>query len=172
MINLRIVMVILAFLAGLLASNMLATQGFSTPTYTDGFEFPTTIIGGSVMPTDTPQDRVSEEQIIVLHDKVVLDIENAEWSTFTPTKSMMPVIDTGANAIQVQPQPGCTDIELGDIVSYESKYAEGTVIHRIVAKGEDEQGLFFIAKGDSNPTPDPGKIRCDQILRVLVAIIY
>ncbi|MFC1647857.1 signal peptidase I [Nanoarchaeota archaeon] len=171
--NLRIIMVMLAFLAGILAMNLYTSvSGFSTPTFTGGFEFPSSITGSAGTAMKMPKDRVEERQIGVFQDKVVIDIQNAEWSTFTPTKSMLPIIDQGANAIQVKPQEGCFDIEVGDIISYESKYADGIIIHRVVMVNEDDEGTYFIAKGDSNPSQDPGKIRCNQILRVLIAVIY
>lgn len=169
--NLRILMVVFAFIAGIVTSSIITASGFSTPIYTDGFEMPLTV-GFATKNVEMPSDRIKESQIHVLNDKVILDIENPEWSAFTPTKSMVPIIDTGANAIQVKPQSDCTDIEVGDIISYKSDYADGTIIHRVVGKEQDEDGIYFVAKGDNNPTNDPGKIRCDQILRVLVAIVY
>jgi len=119
----------------------------------------------------SPQDHIPERDIAVYGDRVVLDIQGAQWSTFTDTNSMDPVLDKGANAIQIVPQT-TDDIEVGDIISYKSDYADGITIHRVIYKGEDEQGLYFIAKGDNLPTSDPGRIRFSQIKRVVVAIIY
>ena len=119
----------------------------------------------------SPIDRIMEEQILVLKDKVVLNIQNAEWASFTDTNSMDPIIDAGANAIEVVPESE-DEINVGDIVAYESDYAEGTIIHRIVYKGQDEKGTYFVIKGDNNPVSDPGKIRFEQIKKVVVAIIY
>ncbi len=120
---------------------------------------------------DSPADRIKESQIHVYDNSVVIQVDNPEWSTFTDTNSMDPVIDNGANAIHVVPQSE-DDLQVGDIVAYESQYANGTIIHRIIDKGIDEQGTYFIMKGDNNPTQDPGKVRFSQIKRVLVAIIY
>lgn len=118
-----------------------------------------------------PKDRIPERAIAVYGDRVVLDIKGAQWSTFTNTNSMDPILDDGANAIQVVPATP-QEIQVGDIISYESEYAQGTIIHRVVYKGEDELGTYFIAKGDNLPASDPGRIRFDQIKRVVVAIIY
>ncbi|MBN2142093.1 hypothetical protein JW711_02065 [Candidatus Woesearchaeota archaeon] len=120
---------------------------------------------------DSPGDRVKEDQILVNNERVLLNIQGAEWATFTDTNSMDPVIDKGANAIEVKPE-SVDDLYVGDIVAYESEYADGLIIHRIVYKGEDENGIYFILKGDNNPASDPGKIRFEQIKRVVVAIIY
>jgi hypothetical protein len=119
----------------------------------------------------SPSDRVSERQIYVFRDKVILDIKNAEWASFTPTHSMEPVLNEHSNAIEVRPSSE-DEIKPGDIIAYRSEYAEGTIIHRVIEVGTDEKGWFCRAKGDNNPSVDPGKIRFSQIESVVVAIIY
>lgn len=120
---------------------------------------------------DNPKDRIKESQIHVYDDTVVIEITDPEWSTFTDTNSMDPVIDNGANAIHIVPKNE-DELEIGDIVAYESEYSEGTIIHRIIDIKYDKSGKYFILKGDNNQQQDPGKIRFNQIKRVLVAIIY
>ncbi len=84
---------------------------------------------------------------------------------------MLPYINKDSHALQIEPI--CpTEVNVGDIVSYESEYADGIIIHRVVHKDTDEQGTYFILRGDNNPSNDPGKIRCEQIQRKLIAIIY
>lgn len=117
----------------------------------------------------SPQDWISENNIHVYKDKVVIKIDDPQWSTFTDTNSMDPVIDFGSNALQVVPKSP-EQIEVGDIVSY--KYAGGVIIHRVVGTGYDERGWFAIMKGDNNPREDPGKVRFNQVQRVVVGIIY
>jgi len=119
----------------------------------------------------SPFDRIKESQIKVYDDKVVIEIENAQWASFIDTNSMDPVIDEGSNAIQIAPKT-YEEIKVGDIISYKSDYAEGTFIHRVIETGFDNEGWYCIAKGDNNPEADPGKIRFSQIKKVLVAIIY
>jgi len=82
---------------------------------------------------------------------------------------MDPVIDSGANAIEIVP-PSMADIEVGDIVSY--KDGESVIIHRVIEKDKDDQGEYLIMKGDNNPVADPGKVRFSQVQRVVVGIIY
>jgi hypothetical protein len=84
---------------------------------------------------------------------------------------MDPVLDASANGIEIIPESEA-DIHVGDIVSYQSSSVEGTVIHRVVELGNDEEGWYAIMKGDNNQFADPGKVRFDQIKRVLVAVIY
>jgi len=119
----------------------------------------------------SPGDRISEQQIQVFKDKILLDIKNAQWSTFTDTNSMDPVLDKGANALQVVPG-SASEIQVGDIISYENDLIGGTVIHRVIETDSDEQGWFALVKGDNNPHKDANKVRFSQIKRVVVAIVY
>jgi hypothetical protein len=124
-----------------------------------------------ILEKNSPSDWVSESQIKVTRDRVVVELPDAVWATFTDTNSMDPVIDSGANALEIVPtSPG--QIRAGDIVSYESNLVEGTIIHRVLETGEDSQGWFATMKGDNLSQPDPEKVRWEQIRRVVVAIIY
>ncbi len=122
-------------------------------------------------PRASPADRVGERQIEVYGDRVVLDVAQAQWARFSDTKSMEPVITAGSNAIEVVPGNE-SQVQVGDIVSYQSEYANGYIIHRVAYKGEDEHGTYFIMKGDNLPTSDPGRVRFSQIKSVVVAIVY
>lgn len=119
----------------------------------------------------SPSDWINENNIHVYPDRIVIDIDNAKWASFTDTNSMDPVFDSTANAIEIVPSSP-DFIQVGDIVAYESSYANGVIIHRVIGKGTDDKGVFFVVKGDNNDSQDPGKIRFEQIKRVLVAVIY
>lgn len=119
----------------------------------------------------SPFDRIEESQIHVYNDKIVIDLEGAEWASFTDTNSMDPVIDQGSNAIQIVPKSE-DEIHIGDIVSYKHPDADGTIIHRVIKIGYDSVGWYAIMKGDNLVADDPGKVRFDQVKRVLVAVIY
>ncbi|MBN1502501.1 hypothetical protein JW930_03075 [Candidatus Woesearchaeota archaeon] len=119
----------------------------------------------------SPYNWISEGDIHVYKDKVVIDISNAEWATFTDTNSMDPVLDFGANAIEIIPNSP-QDIHVGDIVSYELSDSHGTIIHRVIETGFDEEGWYMRTRGDNNPRPDPSKIRFEQVRRIVVALIY
>jgi hypothetical protein len=119
----------------------------------------------------SPKERITEDHILVMKDKVQININDAQWATFTDTNSMDPVIDAGSYAIEVTPKSE-DDLSVGDIAAYSSDFADGTIIHRIVHIGNDEQGKYFVLKGDNNPTSDPGRVRFSQIKSVVVAIIY
>ncbi|HIJ01035.1 TPA: signal peptidase I [Candidatus Woesearchaeota archaeon] len=157
---LKILIIGIIFALGFFSSNIYADLNIENP---DQF--------GLVDVKESPNDWIKESQILVYNSQVILDLKNAEWATFTDTHSMEPVLSSRANAIEIRPK-SVDDIKVGDIISYKSEYADGTIIHRVIEKNEDEQGAYFILKGDNNPSPDPGKIRFEQIQRVVVAIVY
>ena len=150
-------LVVISFCCGLLTAHLYDTQT----------QFPSAT--GVAPDRASPQDWISQDQIQVLSDRVILDIPNAKWATFAPTRSMDPVLDEGAYGIQIVPQSP-EQLEVGDIITYD--YNGRKIIHRIVQKGVDGQGYYFITKGDNNPQPDPEIVRWEQVERVLVAVVY
>ena len=120
----------------------------------------------------SPSDTIKQEDIHVYANRVEIDIAGAIPAVFTDTNSMDPVFDFGATAIEL-PVTDPNVIQVGDIVSYVTPLAPGSVIvHRVVEIGEDEEGLYFIFKGDNNPTTDPDKVRPEQLQRKVIGILY
>lgn len=117
----------------------------------------------------SPHDWIKEKQIKVYSDKVVLELSDASWASFTDTHSMEPFINADSNALEIKPQKP-EQIGLGDVISYQTQY--GIIIHRVVEKGVDEQGIYYIVKGDNNQFKDPMKVRFDDIVGVVVAVVY
>lgn len=120
-------------------------------------------------PKLTPPDRIKEEQIHVYEDKIVIEVKNPKWARFAATQSMVPFLDEGSNALQIQPESP-EDIQVGDIISYQ--YGDSVIIHRVIEISQDEGGKYYIVKGDNNPEPDPVKVRFQNIRRILIGIIY
>ena len=81
---------------------------------------------------------------------------------------MKPVLDENSHGIRIIPKSE-NDIHLGDIVTYEKN--NELIIHRVVEIGKDENGTYFIPKGDNNAVDD-GKIRFNDIKYVTVAMIW
>ncbi|MBW2971491.1 hypothetical protein KY359_00500 [Candidatus Woesearchaeota archaeon] len=119
----------------------------------------------------SPSDHVKESQIHVLSDRVIIDAPGATWATFTDTNSMDPFFDETSNSIEMKPSSP-VDINPGDIISYESGITGGLIVHRVVSMGVDDAGVYYIVKGDNNPTQDPEKVRFEQVHGVLIGIIY
>jgi len=63
------------------------------------------------------------------------------------------------------------ELELGDIIVYSNLRQQTPIIHRIVEKGEDEEGAYFVTKGD-NSLVDDGKVRFSEVEHVLVGLVY
>jgi len=115
-----------------------------------------------------PNDWISEEDIIIFDDMIVLRVENATLSNYAGTGSMKPVFDKGANGIRVVPR-SVDEISVGDIVSY--RWNGMLIVHRVVEKGVDSEGIYFIMKGDNNFVSDE-KVRFNQIEYVTVGVIW
>lgn len=118
----------------------------------------------------SPADHIKEDQIRVEDDKVIITIKNARLAAFADTNSMDPLLDETSNAIQIVPRTP-NDIHLGDIISYNSIDGD-IIIHRVVEIDEDEEGIFYITKGDNNSRPDDEFIRFWQVRFITVGIIY
>lgn len=150
---------ILGFLSCLLLFYGLIYSGTNVP-FGTGFA----VLNDNVMPSDW----ISEDNITIFKDMVVLRVLNATLSNYANTGSMKPLFDEGANGIRIVPQ-GEEDINVGDIVSY--KLGDILVVHRVVEKGVDEEGTYFIMQGDNNLLND-GKIRFDDIEYVTIGVIW
>lgn len=116
----------------------------------------------------SPSDWISEDDILILGDKIVLNITNATLSNYADTGSMKPFLSQNSNGIRIRPNI-VDDINVGDIVSY--RFFGNLLVHRVVEKGVDDKGVYFIVKGDYNFISDK-KIRFEDIEYITVAIIY
>lgn len=125
------------------------------------------LFNASEMPS--PGDWIKENQIKVYKDRVVLEIDNPAWANFTDTNSMDPFLDEDSNTIEIKPEAP-EQVNPGDIISYQT--GEGIIIHRVVERGEDKEGLYYLVKGDNNSSQDPFKVRFKDIKGVVVAVIY
>ncbi|MBD3313451.1 signal peptidase I [Candidatus Woesearchaeota archaeon] len=154
---------VIVFLAGIAMGSIL--EDSST------LQMPSSLFLSRSAELSSPSDHIPEESIKVYTDRVVLDISDASWASFTDTNSMDPFIDAGANSIEIRPSSP-DDINVGDVVSFRTMLADGIVIHRVISKGEDDKGIYFITKGDNNDLADPGKRRFEDITGVVVGVIY
>ncbi len=151
-LSLAILMFLIGFVVSGLINSMVLVSGASSPEQL------------------SPSDHIHENQIKVYEDKVILNVKGAQWARLADTNSMDPLFDKEANVLQLVPH-SADEIKEGDIISYVDSDGK-RIIHRVVYKGFDDKGTYFIVKGDNNPVSDPGKIRFDQIDRVLFGIIY
>ncbi len=129
------------------------------------------ISGNSAAERLSPYNHVSERQITVEGDKVVISLEGEQvgWSRYTDSNSMDQTLDEGHNGIEITPKTP-SQIHPGDIVAF--RYDGNLVVHRVVEVGTDEAGWYARTKGDNNRQADPSKRRFEDIERLTVGIIF
>jgi signal peptidase I len=127
---------------------------------------------GQVVPS-APSIRISDSNIktdYTYPQFYSITIGNAgtlTMATIDRTGSMIPTFNENSHVIYTK-QFTKDDLKVGDItVYYNPNFYNADVIHRIVEKGTDENGLYFITKGDANKVNDP-KIRFEMIKGVVM----
>ncbi len=133
-------------------------------------------LNGDAPELNSPSDWVKRSDLSVDEGKAVIEfkkseIKNPKIISFANTNSMDPVIDESSNAIVIMPD-SVDDIHIGDIISYKPNNLNLILVHRVIGILEDEQGKYFILKGDNNPEADPGKVRFEQVRNVIVGVVY
>jgi len=116
----------------------------------------------------SPSDYINEDNIKIYEDKIVIFVEDASLSRYASTGSMRPLLDSGSNGIRIKPKNE-NDINIGDIITFRDKGV--LVVHRVINKGIDEYGVYFITKGDNNIISD-GKTRFIDIEYKTIGVIY
>ena len=127
------------------------------------------LLNGKEKPS--PFDRIKDSDIEVFNNKIVIDIKNSNWRKFIDSNSMDPLIDEGATTIEIKPKKE-EEIKIGDIISYSMDGYDYAFVHRVVDIGNDENGIYFITKGDNYFKKDIAKIRFSQIEGIVVGILY
>jgi len=155
--KIQILMYAIVFLIGFLSCMLLTFSEIEMPL---GLDFNSDL--------EAPGNWITEDQIHVYDNIVVIDIEDASISRYAPTGSMKPVLDRESNGIRIKPE-NKEQIKVGDIITFEQ---DGyLIIHRVVEIGEDDKGTYFITKGDNSNVTD-GKIRFEDIKYITIGIIW
>jgi signal peptidase I len=118
-----------------------------------------------------PKDRITQDQLKVFSNKVELTIDNVYWGYMLNSSSMDPLIDQGTLILTIKPDSP-EDIAVGDIICFRSNFTIHNIAHRVVNISSEEEGIYFVTKGDNNPTADPIKVRFKDVVAVVVAILY
>jgi len=117
---------------------------------------------------NAPGDWIKQDQIQITNDKIIISIKDASLSSYAATGSMKPVFDKEANGIRIKPTNE-SQINIGDIISYQSN--DNLIVHRVIEKGADSDGVYFVVKGDNNNLPDKN-IRFKDIKYITIGILY
>lgn len=118
-----------------------------------------------------PADRIKDADINVFGESVRIDIKNAKWRRYIDSNSMDPLIDEDAITIEIRPK-NANEIKIGDILAYRMEGYGYAFVHRVIEIGDDENGAYFITKGDNYYKEDPDKVRFSQIEGIVVGILY
>ncbi len=120
---------------------------------------------------ESPADRIKDSDVNAFSNSVRIDIKNAKWRNYIDSNSMDPLIDEGTTTIEINPKYP-SDIKIGDIVAYDVDGYDYAFVHRVVDIGNDEEGVYFITKGDNFYKEDPDKLRFSDIEGIVVGILY
>jgi len=161
--TLRLMLNSLIFLVGFLSCLLV----FLLVSYA-GIEKPLSLVGLGVGNSNStaPGDWIKIDDISLTDEAIIINVKNATLSQYAPTGSMRPVFDSGANGIRIVPE-SAEQINVGDIVTF----GETNIVHRVIEKGEDDSGFWFITKGDNNDISD-GMIRFEDIQYVTIGVLY
>jgi signal peptidase I len=117
---------------------------------------------------DSPSDVISDDNITANTSSVTFFVDNPLLVKYSDSGSMLPFIDKDSTGVFVKPDSE-DKINAGDVITFRK---DGKIIvHRIVEKGQDDNGVYFITKGDNNNIEDE-RIRFEDIDSMLVAVIY
>ena len=117
---------------------------------------------------EIPGDWINRDNIEILPDKVIIHVKNALLSKYADTGSMLPTLGESTNGIKIIPD-SANQIVVGDIITYRD--GDKLIVHRVVAKGEDGEGAYFVTKGDNNQETD-GKVYWEDVEYVTIGLIY
>jgi hypothetical protein len=114
-----------------------------------------------------PGDWVTQDNVEITKDEIIIKMPNASLSRYAATGSMKPVLDENSNGLRISPGDS-KQLKVGDIITY----GEENIVHRIIEIGEDENGAYYFTKGDNNPSSDGVKIRFSDIKYVTIGVLY
>ncbi len=152
---------ILIFIFGFLSAHAISQLNIEKP-----LSLGISIIGNP----NAPQPIVKPNNIMIGSDRITIFIANSSLSRYAATGSMLPLLNENSKGIKI-PVTTPDQLHIGDVITFKDSNSDDLIIHRIINIGFDEQGTFYTTKGDNNLASD-GKIRYEQIMYKLVALVY
>ncbi len=125
------------------------------------------VIGEESTPR-APQSRISNEEILILEDKIILSIENTTLVSYEDSDSMSPLLNNQTKGIRIKPGSE-SELFVGDIISFRENGR--LIVHRIIEIGMDVNGTYFVTRGDNSSFLDR-KIRFNEIEYVTIGILW
>jgi len=119
--------------------------------------------------TTAPLGSIDKNSIIFDNEKVIINVKGASLGKYADTGSMKPTLDENTKGIRI-PITDKETVKIGDIITYENELGE-YIIHRVVSIGLDEEGVYYLLKGDNNFIID-AKVYYEQLRYKLVGVIW
>jgi len=126
-------------------------------------------VGALTTDQPSPAIRIPLSDIIVKQDQIIINIPDVQHGIIAASKSMDPLLDENSVVLEVTPKEPI-DVHIGDIIIFD--VSGQRIIHRVVDINLDEEGWYAITRGDNNPYVDPYRVRFNQILGIVVGIVY
>jgi len=120
----------------------------------------------------SPNDWVKRDQIDYDEDTAELRIilpPNVKIFSIADTNSMDGLLDIGHNVIATD-NFDKSKLSIGDIVIYQVYLTK--IVHRIVEITEDNNGRIYRCRGDNNVDTDPYYLRDENIIYLVLGVIY
>ena len=120
----------------------------------------------------SPNDWVKREQIDYIEKSKLLTIKlepNVRIFSIADTNSMDGLLDIGHNVIATD-NFDKSKLAVGDIVIYQIYTTK--IVHRIVEITEDKNGRIYRCRGDNNVDTDPYYLRDENIIYLVLGVIY
>lgn len=121
-----------------------------------------------------PQDWVDAIEIDDNRISFTREFGELQILKVTETHSMIPTMDSNHHVI-CDSNVLIEDLKIGDIILFnlsEERFGYDRAGHRIVEISNDINGWFAITKGDNNEYRDSQKVRSEEFICVVVAVIY
>ena len=115
------------------------------------------------------QKIISPNTFNLTEDSLTINFNNITFFNITKGISMLPAIHD--NSTQLYIILGNNSLYMGDVVRF--KYEEYSYMHhRIIDIRNDEEGIYYITRGDNNLLNDDLRVRRENITHKLIGILY
>ena len=160
----KTIKICMIFLFGFLSANLVSyyfMYGLESP-FSNNFGL------SGVNSEKAPSNFINEKDIKIYDDKIIIEVPGTSLSRYASTGSMNPVLDENSNGIRIIPNSE-DEINIGDIITF--KQDNMLIVHRVIEKGFDKEGVYFITKGDNSNLND-GKVRFKDIKYITIGVLY
>jgi len=114
-------------------------------------------------------ETISPLMFNLTEDYLTINLDNITFFNITSGVSMFPAIHH--NSILLYRLLGNNSIYIGDVIRY--KYKKDVFVHhRVIDVREDNEGIYYITKGDNIPNNDIIRVRRENITHKLIGILY